>query len=135
MGGSMNHNADNPFTGRNIKRLTKNLGNNDKEVQEQAKEDLLRIGEPVVNTLIASLKKRNEIARGNAIRVLGDIGDPRAVEPLKTYLKYRADKNRVLAAFALVQIGKPGVEACRSCLNDNDEAVALAAKMALRGHR
>ncbi len=42
----------------------------------------MQAGAPAVEPLIAALKGENKLVRKAAARALGDIGDPRAVEPL-----------------------------------------------------
>ena len=67
---------------RAIKPLLKLLGNEDKGLQSDAAEALVKIGEPAVEPLIEALKHEDCIVRIRAANVLGRIGDARAMEPL-----------------------------------------------------
>lgn len=108
---------------------------------------LVKIGAPAVDLLIAELGERDSNARVQVARVLGEIGDPRAAEPLISALEEqdtrvpilsagrRADTGlHIAAAEALWKIGDPrAVESLISALQDQDQAedVRSAAAMAL----
>ena len=66
------------------------------------------IGTPAVEPLIALLDDPNPRTRGSAIVILGEIGDQRALEPLRTVIETATDTNTPicrLAAVALAQLG------------------------------
>ncbi len=67
-----------------------------------AKDALVQIGTPAVEALIAALQSDHPDIRFMAVRVLGEIGDPRAVVPLETLIATEADEtNRQLARSTL----------------------------------
>jgi HEAT repeat protein len=70
--------------------------------------------------------------RRAAARALGQVGDPRAVEPLIATLEHWGDADvRKAAAEALVKIGAPAVEPLIAALKDEVEWVRKAAAWAL----
>ncbi len=103
-----------------IRGLIKAGGNN--KQREKAVEALVQIGAPAVEPLIAALTRKNRWGRvaAGAAQALGEIGDPRAVEPLigtlvgdKRYFVLEAGTVvpdmwlSVIAATALGKIGDP----------------------------
>ncbi len=84
-----------------------------------------------VNGLIKALRyKKNSQVRGNAARVLGEIGDPRAVEPLIDALMEGVVDD--LAASALGEIGDPrAVETLLTLLEHESAGMRGAAASAL----
>ena len=77
----------------------------DPEVNESAAEALIRIGSKAVDVLAGALRSENLLARRTAARALGDIRDPRGVDPLITVLQGDSDYAvRTTAATALGQI-------------------------------
>ncbi|MCU4137422.1 MAG: HEAT repeat [Thermodesulfobacteria bacterium] len=69
--------------------------------------------------------------RKAAARVLGKIGDERAIGPLITTLRDKYEWVREAAAKALVKIGKPAVESLIQTLRDEDPDVRWAAAYVL----
>jgi HEAT repeat protein len=63
--------------------LIQALGDNNSQVADQAKISLVQIGVAAVVPLIAALKVENSTHRANAAQVLGRLGDPRAIGPLR----------------------------------------------------
>jgi HEAT repeat protein len=67
-----------------------------------AKDALVEIGTPAVEPLIEVLNHDNPDIRFMAVRVLGELADPRAVEPLETMIETEPDEtNRQLARSTL----------------------------------
>jgi HEAT repeat protein len=54
--------------------------------EEVVVEALIQIGEPAVDHLITALNEDDRDVRKRAVEALGEIGDPRAVEPFKVDL-------------------------------------------------
>jgi HEAT repeat protein len=75
-------------------------------VRESAAAALVKIGAPAVEPLIALLSSRSS-ARLHAAEVLGNIGDPRAVEPLTGALENGPPPLRRRAEAALEKLGRP----------------------------
>lgn len=108
-----------------------------------------KIGVPAVTPLVTSLKDENPIIRNAALRLLGDIGDDKAIDAIIPLLKDKnslvrlnansalsrlgykptSDKERVIYYMAqqyyqpLVEIGKPGVKFLIPYLKDEDSRV------------
>lgn len=74
---------------RAVEPLIKTLG--DKEVGRAAWSALSKMGRPAVKPLIKALKDEDPRVREGAARALGELSDPRAIEPLEKALE---DKNR-----------------------------------------
>ena len=64
-------------------------------VRERAENALLNFGSGAVLPLIAALESPHWITRRRAARLLGEIGDPRAVEPLKRILTLKGEREKV----------------------------------------
>jgi len=67
---------------------------------------LIEIGKPVVEPLIEAMKHDNDpIFLWNAIRVLEEVGDPRAIEPLKEIEQKHPDKDiQQISKYALEKL-------------------------------
>lgn len=59
------------------------LKDNNEQVQQYSMGALLNIGEPAVEPLILALKSQDSNIKMCATIVLGEIGDKRAIEPVK----------------------------------------------------
>jgi HEAT repeat protein len=69
--------------------------------------------------LIAALSSQSPVVRRDAAVALGEVGDARAVEPLKTLLIDRSEDVRIAAARALGELGDSrAIEALIRALND-----------------
>jgi HEAT repeat protein len=64
-------------------------------VRERAENALLNFGPSAIKPLIASLGSRHWTTRFRAARLLGEIGDPVAVAPLKRLLARKGERERV----------------------------------------
>ena len=68
------------------------------------------IGEPAVDTLISTLQNEDPMMRLGSARVLGEIGDPRAVGPLKSMLGDREENVRNAAKDSLIALEHRGID-------------------------
>ena len=86
-----------------------------------------------VDGLVRALgSEKDSDAREAAADALGEIGDPKAVEPLIAALKDPDDDVREAAAEALGRIGDPrAVDPLNAALNDPDHDVRQEAEKAL----
>ena len=73
----------------------------------RAVEELVEIGLPAVDPLITALGDGNPVVRENAVKALGEIGDPCVVESLIGMLKDDEEKVSKGAVNALEEIGDP----------------------------
>jgi HEAT repeat protein len=69
-----------------LDQLIEELGNINIEIRAQAREQLLQIGAPAVDALIAALQSKNHRLSWQAAVVLRDIPDPRWKEPMRAAL-------------------------------------------------
>jgi HEAT repeat protein len=91
-----------------------------------------KIGEPAVMPLIEYLKSDNKDEVKLASRILGDIKDNRAVEPLIGLLNKKDFNTRSYACESLVKIGDTtAFFHVSSCLKDSVEVVRKSAAVAL----
>jgi HEAT repeat protein len=98
----------------------------------QAVGDLVTIGAPAVEPLIASLEDTNPEVRWRALVALGWIGDTRAIEPLLDALSDTIWEVRQNAAWALGHIGDiRASEGLYRAAHDDDEQVCVLAAYAL----
>jgi len=103
-----------------------------------ATNELVKIGAPAVEPLITALEiedwQENDAwkVRQAATKVLGKIGDVRAVEPLITALRDKVSYVSEGAEEALVKIGLPAVEPLIAALMDKDRKVRNAVAKVLR---
>lgn len=77
---------------QSIELLISIFNDKDERIQQRAMGALINIGEPSVEPLIQSLKSPSPDVRLCSIFVLGEIGDKRAIEPVKKLLNDN-DKN------------------------------------------
>ena len=121
---------------KDIKGLINALGyQKDNDVRQAAAAALVRIGATAVEPLSASLKHEYGDVRRAAAKALGEIGDPRAVEPLLAAVKAgTTDSMRdgsSLAVEALAKIGTPAIDIMVAALRDVEWKVRRAAVLAL----
>jgi HEAT repeat protein len=102
-------------------------------LRKDAAEALVKIGAPAVESLIATLRDEDELVlvREDAARVLGKIGDVRAVEPLIAVLKEDDKFVRQAASRTLQEIGMPAVEPLIAALEGREWQVQEGAAKAL----
>lgn len=94
--------------------------------------DLVKIGQPAIEPIIAILKQEDSRVRKGAAWALGEIGDARAVEPLIDLLKDHNSDVRGYAAYALGNIDdNRSVESLFVALKDKESLVRGNASYAL----
>jgi hypothetical protein len=100
------------------------------DARQRAHKALVKIGAPAVAPLIDNLKDANHEVRVDVVNALGEIKDPRAVEPLIEALKDTAHVSAVLVALGKIQDHR-AVEPLIAALEDKDPYVRLDAVWAL----
>jgi HEAT repeat protein len=101
-------------------------------VRIRAVGNLVTIGAPAVEALIASLEEADPEVRWRALVALAWIGDTQAVEPLIHALADTRWEVRQNAAWALGQIGdKRAADGLHRAMRDDDEQVCVLAAYAL----
>jgi HEAT repeat protein len=108
------------------------LGASDWEIPNEARKALIKIGVSAVEPLTAALNDGSELVLVQASQALGEIRDPRAIEPLVVVLKSPDPQVRYQAAKALKALGyEPEAELLRGemfvALQRWDEALKLGA--------
>lgn len=89
-------------------------------IRIRAADALVKTGEPAVESLIQCLKDKDPDVQEQAVEILGNIRDARAVAPLIHCLKNKEWGVRKQAADALYKIGKPAAKPLIQCLKDED---------------
>ena len=88
-----------------------NLNSTSYDVREAAIDALVEIGKPAVESLVSALESTNKEVQISAARVLGRIGDTRAIQPLIELLTESFDIDLMFeAAMALSSLDEK--EAC-----------------------
>jgi acetate kinase len=113
-----------------IKWNVRRLSSKESDVLENAKNELIAIGEPAVKALIKSLDHENEQVRNNALLTLVAIGEsaiPKLIEALGSENLWIRD----YAVDALIKIGKPAVPGLMAVLEDAGSSVLAKADAAI----
>ena len=105
--------------------LIKQLGERDGLVRQQARIDLVRIGEPAVGSLIEALEKRTGYTHWEAAKALSQIGSPQAAKALVEALEDDEFSVRWLAAEGLIAIGEDSLKPLLTALLDNPQSARL----------
>lgn len=118
---------------KNVEGFIKALRSKDQDVQWEATETLVDIGEAAVEPLIQCLNEKFRMARLQAAWALWNIGDARAVEPLIRSLNDKFVGVRNQAVIGLGEIGdasavKPLIQTSKK---DKDSRIREEAKIAL----
>lgn len=100
---------------------------------DHAMSALVKIGEPAVEPLLDAFKDpySHENVRDYAIRILGRIGDPRAVDTLMAEVVSDKNGKRVLAALCVGEIGESALQALYAGLAHDDSDVRSASARGL----
>ncbi len=106
-----------------VEPLVRALGDKDEVVRIAVAEILIKVGKPAVEPLFPMLNHKTWYLQDRAARVLGEIGDERAVSHLLPLLRTDTvyDEWYTLqwtAANALAKIGEPAVEPLKDALNN-----------------
>lgn len=114
-----------------IQGLVKASLHRDAQVRQAAVEALVKIGAPAVEPLIAALQHRDNAIRITSAKVLGQIGDGRAVKALTAALEDKNVDVRQAVTEALAKVGTPAVESLITALQHKDNAVRTASARVL----
>ena len=80
---------------RSIQPLMKAMSDSHWSVRESAENAIINFGKKAVPELLETLASRSWRARFRAARLLGEIGDHRAIDPLKKLLEKRGENEKV----------------------------------------
>ena len=118
---------------RDIRGLVRALRHPELGVQWEATAALGSLGTAAIDELLRELPTRNRAVKLGIIEALGEIGDPRAVEPLIRFLRDPSVEVRWETALALGEIGDPRATApLLAGLRDPDRYVRYGTALALR---
>lgn len=118
---------------RDIPGLIDTLSNREYGLSWPAATALIELGAPAVEALIGRIAMADETLRSEIARVLGQIADPRGVEPLIRLAKDESVRVRQWAVYALTRSESPRVtEALCEALADDDSGVQHTASSALQ---
>jgi HEAT repeat protein len=124
-----------PVNAQTVDELIERLKSGNRDVQNKARQDLVKLGAAAVEPFIRALTDEDEDVRSSAalgLKEIGDIGDKRAVEPLIDALKDSDESVRWYAAEALGEIGDiKAVDSLISALKDRSESVRQSTVIAL----
>jgi HEAT repeat protein len=108
------------------------LGDKDGRVRERATEALHHLSASTFDSLINALLCENGYIRAGAVKLLGMMGDSRAVEPLIAILGDENDSVRSAAAESLGRLKNDRtVELLKAALKDNNEQIRRGAAQTL----
>ncbi len=93
-----------------IESLIADLASDHGLTRQRARESLAAIGQPAVAPLIAALADSKRQVRWEAVKALGEIGDPAAASALVSALEDEGSGIRWLAAEGLIAIGREGLK-------------------------
>jgi len=93
--------------------------------RRDAREALIKIGQPAVAPLVRALEDPNWQIRWGAAKALGQIGDPTAASALVKTLEDERPGVRWLAAEALITLGRPGLKATLEALVHHSDSLWL----------
>jgi hypothetical protein len=110
-----------PVRGHTAKLIAQ-LGSHDGMERQHAREELVRLGEPIVGLLIAALSADRVVFRWEAAKALTDLHAPAAAATLVNTLADEDSDVRWLAAEALAGLGEP---APATALRGADDALGL----------
>ncbi|MDR2874265.1 MAG: HEAT repeat domain-containing protein [Methanobrevibacter sp.] len=117
---------------KSVDELINDLNNNDEFNQEETKILLQEKGVEAIDPLIdALLKNRNKDIKILAAKILGDIGDEKAIDPLITTLSSPHKLLRREASTSLIKIGNSSVDPLINILTNEDWKIRGAAAWAL----
>jgi len=109
--------------------LVEAMGAEDAEVRKYAARSVIKFGHEAVDVLLDALESESEEVRHYAVRALGEIRDPRSVEPL---LAAGGKVDREVHLWALGRLGDPrGYVIIAASAGDPDRKVRLTAIQAI----
>jgi len=118
--------------GKNYRGLIKALRHKNLDIQWQASGALADLGTEGMDHLLSALNARNKDIRLGVIEALGEIRDPRAVEPLIGLLKDKDNEVRWEASLALGELADPrAINPLEDALRDPDRYVRYGSAVAL----
>jgi HEAT repeat protein len=107
------------------------LRDDDPKVQETAAMTLVKAGPAAMDPLIAALNDNDRYFRKSVTRVLGEMKDPKGLEPLSRMLRDKDPGVQKAAADALVSIGSASIDVLADALKDATSTIRLSAAWAL----
>jgi HEAT repeat protein len=115
-----------------IDELINDLSKNDEFIQEEAKSLLQEKGVEVVDPLIdALLNNRNKDIKISVAKILGDIGNEKAIDPLITTLSSPHKLLRREASTSLIKFGNSAVDSLINLLSNDNWKIRGAAAWVL----
>jgi bilin biosynthesis protein len=123
---------DGPSHHKTIPSLIEDLGKNKpKNVREHAHETLVASGPEAIVPLSEALNSEDWRIREEAAKILGQIGDERAVVALIQLFKDEKTRVQLWATDSLISMGKRAVRPLIAALEDEDRRVRMGAVVAL----
>jgi HEAT repeat protein len=120
-------NPDNPARSNKvntetISSLIADLGSKDGLVRVKARRSLVAIGGQAVDPLVKALANKKQWVRWEAVKALGQIGDPRATDALIEALEDKTFDVRWLAAEGLIAIGHKALVPLLHALTEHSDS-------------
>lgn len=123
---------DGPSHHKTIPSLIEDLGQNKpKNVRLEAHDALVARGNEAIAPLSQALNSEDWRTREEAAKILGQIGDERAVKALIQLFKDEKTRVQLWATDSLISMGKLAVKPLIEALNDEDRRVRMGAVVAL----
>jgi HEAT repeat protein len=108
-----------------VRALVADLGSKDGLVRVRARRALVTIGPRTIKALVDAISGRSTEKRWEAVKALGEIGDPEATEALVRALDDSVFDVRWLAAEGLVSIGRSAFAPLLEALVDYPKSIQL----------
>ena len=108
-----------------IKKLISNLGSDSGLVRQKAREEMVKLGQNVIDYLMELLSHPKHIYRWEAVKTLEEIEDPLAIPLLIQSLEDDNEDVRWIAAKGLVKLGKKSILPLLKVLEEKSDSVFI----------
>lgn len=108
-----------------IDKLINDLKSKDGIKRQNARVELVKIGDPAIDYLVELLDSKKHRTQWEALKAIGEIGSPNSIDVLIEFLDDDELDIRWLAAEGLINIGNPSIKPLVTSLLKNYRSVYL----------